>query len=102
MRAVRLVPRHPLPGILAGRAFGRLVPLGSHCVSAPWGGTLSTTKDVHSDVSVDARQKLLAMQAAQELFSPFKLVGYWNMGFPEQWVYAPAVLWPFGVSQLIL
>ena len=35
----------------------RLVPLGSHRVSAPWGGTLSTTKDVHSDVSVDARQK---------------------------------------------
>ena len=39
------------------KLWTRLVPLGSHCVSAPWGGTLSTTKDVRSDVSVDARQK---------------------------------------------
>ena len=28
-----------------GDCTGRLVPLGSHCVGAPWGGTLSTTMD---------------------------------------------------------
>ena len=28
----------------------RLVPLGSHTVGAPWGGTLSTTKDAEAYV----------------------------------------------------
>jgi len=28
-----------------------LVPLGSHIVGAPWGGTLSTTKDVQRPMS---------------------------------------------------
>ena len=39
-----------------------LAPLGSHCVRALWGGTLSTTKDIHSDVSVDAQRTCRSMQ----------------------------------------
>ena len=34
----------------------RLVPLGSHVVGAPWGGTLSTTKDAKAHVQCRLRR----------------------------------------------